>query len=294
MKKMGYIAIFLSVTIWSMAFVSSKIVLEVMPPLLIVFYRYCFAVVFFAILLRIKGKNFKVERQDIPLFLSSALIGISMYFVFELAGLQRLQASTTTLILSLIPLFIILVNRVTKTEMLNNTKRFAAIGSIAGVILVVGADVGNVDLLGYVFMFGAVLSWVVFSFQTSRLTKKYDETKIAAVHAVITLVSFVPSLFIYEVDYSIITMKHWMHVGFLGIISSAIGFALYNYALKEIGGTVSSLVINFIPVITLGFGYLVLGETMGWMQIVGGLMIMGFMAMTMLDDFNEVIRREYE
>jgi len=293
MKKLGYISIFLSVTIWSLAFVSSKVVLEVMPPMSIVFFRYIFANIFFIILMTIRKQSFRVERKDIPLFLSSALIGITLYFVFELAGLQRLQASTSTLILALIPLVIIFVNRFTKTEKLSNTKRLAVVGSIIGVGMVVGSETSGNDLLGYLLMFGAVLAWVVFSFQTSKLTQKYDETKIAAVHSLVALVSFTPLFLMEDVDYTIIEPIHWMNIMFLGVISSAIGFALYNFALKTIGGTVSSLVINFIPVITLGFGYIFLNETMTLIQIAGGVLIMGFMTLTILDDFNVVIRKEH-
>lgn len=292
MKKLGYIAIFLSVTIWSLAFVSSKIVLDVFPPMVLVFYRYVFANIFFLGLMLARKQSFRVDKKDIPLFLSSGLIGITFYFIFELAGLQRLQASTSTLILALIPLVIIFVNMFTKTESLSRNKKIAVVGSIIGVGMVVGSDTSGNNLLGYLYMFGAVLSWVVFSFQTTKLTKKYDETKIAAVHAIVALISFTPAMFIYDVDYSKVESIHWLNILFLGIISSAIGFALYNYALKAIGGTVSSLVINFIPVITLGFGYIFLGETMTTIQLLGGLLIVGFMALTVLDDFNFVLRKE--
>ena len=292
MKKLGYIAIFLSVTIWSMAFVSSKIVLEVMPPTVIVFYRYVFANLFFLGILILRKQNLKIDLKDLPLFMSSALIGITLYFVFELAGLQRLQASTSTLILALIPLVIIFVNRFTKTETLSRNKKLAVIGSIIGVALVVGSDGGEDNWLGYILMFGAVLSWVVFSFQTTRLTQKYDETKIATVHAIITLISFIPFMFFQDVDYSQVEAIHWLNIMFLGIVASAVGFVLYNYALRTIGGTVSSLVINFMPVITLVFGYFVLGETMTVTQLIGGFLIVAFMALTVIDDFNFVVRKE--
>lgn len=293
MKKLGYIAVFLSVSIWSMAFVSSKILLEVMSPMSIVFLRYLFASVFFIGIMIKSKRSFKVQREDISLFLSSALIGIVLYFIAELAGLERLKASTATLILALIPLVIILVNRFTKTEKLSNTKRLAVVGSIFGVAMVVGGESGTNDYIGFLYMGVAVFSWVVFSFQTTVLTHKYDETKVAAIQAFITLVAFLPFFLFEEVDFSSVELLHWSHLIFLGIVSSAIGFILYNYALKTIGGTVSSLVINFMPVITLGFGYIFLGETMTWIQMLGGLIIIGLMGLTIVDDV-QVVVREHE
>lgn len=292
MKKLGYISIFLSVTIWSMAFVSSKIVLEVLPPMAIVFFRYVFANIFFLGLMIYKKQNFRIDKKDIPIFLSSSIIGIVVYFVAELAGLQRLQASTSTLILALIPLVIIFVNRFTKTEKLSTTKKVAVFGSIVGVALVVGGESGQNDYIGYFFMFIAVLCWVVFSFQTTKLTHKYDETKVAAIQALITLISFTPFIFVQDIDFAKVEFIHWANILFLGVIASAIGFVLYNTALRTIGGTVSSLVINFMPVITLGFGFIFLGETMSITQLFGGVLIMGFMAVTMMDDFNFVLRKE--
>ncbi len=295
MKKIGYIAVLLSVTIWSMAFVSSKILLEVLSPISIVFLRYFMASVFFVIVMVIRRKSFKISIKDIPLFMGSAGIGIVVYFLAELEGLKRLQASTATLILALIPLALIIVNRFTKTEKLSNTKKFASVGSIIGVAMVVGGDPTAGNFMGYLFMGIAVLSWVVYSFTTTTLTHRYDETKVTAYGAYITTLCFLPFFLSGDVDFTLVKTEHWMHLFFLGIVSSAIGFGLYNFALKEIGGTASSLAINFIPIITLVFGYIFLGETMNWVQLIGGFLIVVLMGFTIVDDVEKtLVVREHE
>ncbi len=295
MRRIGYIAVLLSVTIWSMAFVSSKILLEVLAPVSIVFLRYLLASIFFVVFMVVRKKSFKISRRDIPLFLGSAGIGIVVYFVAELEGLKRLQASTATLILALIPLAIIFVNRFTKTERLSNTKKFAGGGSIIGVAMVVGGDPTTGNLMGYLFMVIAVFSWVIYSYTTTALTRRYDEIKVTAYGAFITTFCFLPFFLTGNVDFSQVHILHWMHLLFLGVISSAIGFGLYNFALKEIGGTASSLAINLIPIITLGFGYAFLGETMNWIQLLGGLLIVILMGLTILDDVDKpVVVREHE
>jgi drug/metabolite transporter (DMT)-like permease len=118
----------------------------------------------------------------------------------------------------------------------------------------------------------------------------FDETKVAAIQGFITLIAFLPFFLFETPDYQSLTLVHWSHLVFLGVVSSGVAFILYNYALKTIGGTVSSLGINFIPVFTLFFGFIFLGETMNWIQILGGLLIIILMGFTIVEDNQEVIR----
>lgn len=284
MRKFGYIAIFITAILWGISFISTKILLEIMVPSQIIFMRYFIANFAFVAIMITRKISFKVEKKDWWLFLATTFFGIVLYLIFEARGLERLNATTATLILSLIPIFIMFLNRFTKADQLTNRKRLAVIGSVIGVYLVVQGESGTNEFMGYIYMFLCVISWVFYTIYTNKLTEKYNEIKVAAVQSYIGSFFFLPVVFSNSFDLTVLDSIHWLHITFLGLACSAGAFTLYVYAVKVIGNTISSLVINFIPLVTLVAGYIFLGETLTTIQLVGGTIILSVMALAISDD----------
>lgn len=59
----------------------------------------------------------------------------------------------------------------------------------------------------------------------------------------------------------------------IGMGSAGTGYLIYVRGVKYLGPTISSLFSNFLPVIPTFFGWLILGQSLGVMQIAGGLIV---------------------
>lgn len=55
--------------------------------------------------------------------------------------------------------------------------------------------------------------------------------------------------------------------------SAGTGYLIYVRGVKYPGPTISSLFSNFLPVTSTFFGWLILGQSLGVMQIAGGLIV---------------------
>lgn len=97
--------------------------------------------------------------------------------------------------------------------------------------------------------------------------------------ALITIIlSFVPIISILiervffktELSVSIIA---WLVVCVIGMGSAGTGYLIYVRGVKYLGPTISSLFSNFLPVTSTFFGWLILGQSLGVMQIAGGLIV---------------------
>lgn len=292
MKKYGYLAIIFTMIVWGLSYISIKIALEVFTPIALVFFRYVFASIFFVLFMVIRKENFRFELKDLPLFFLSSFIGVVLYFYFESMGLKYLTASTSSIILSLVPLVIMISNYVFYKEMLNKIKIFTIFSSIIGIYLIVVADTnGKNSFYGYIFMILAVVFWAVFSETTSRLTKKYNELKVAAIQAYIALILYLPFIFLQDINYELVKTDHWLHVILLGVVASAISFILYVFAMKIIGTTESGLFVNFIPIVTIIFGILILKEVLTAKQVIGTFIIIGSMSFMIIFDLFEEKRK---
>lgn len=60
---------------------------------------------------------------------------------------------------------------------------------------------------------------------------------------------------------------------YLGLGSAGMGYLILVRGLKVLGPTISAMFSNFLPVTATFFGWLFLGESIGAVQIVGGVIV---------------------
>jgi drug/metabolite transporter (DMT)-like permease len=61
------------------------------------------------------------------------------------------------------------------------------------------------------------------------------------------------------------------NAAYLGIFGSAIGYWLYVIVLEHLGPGRSSVFINLIPVVSVAASFVILGERLSALQIIGGI-----------------------
>jgi drug/metabolite transporter (DMT)-like permease len=92
-----HLAILCTVVFWGMSFASNKVILNAgVPPMTLAFLRYFIATGVLLPILKRREPGFVINRSVRRPLVISSVIGISLYFFFELNGIQR----TDMLILS--------------------------------------------------------------------------------------------------------------------------------------------------------------------------------------------------
>jgi drug/metabolite transporter (DMT)-like permease len=149
-----------------------------------------------------------------------------------------------------------------------------ALISIAGVWLVAGVSLAlSGSVLGYMFMAGAALCWVAYSFLTRPLFRGRSRIYIVYWQSVFGFIGFVP--------FSVLEFSRWgrpgltviLHVAFLGICCSALGYWFYVRGLEALGMGVTATFINLIPVVTVIGGFFILGERLTPLQWLGAALV---------------------
>ena len=132
------------------------------------------------------------------------------------------------------------------------------------------------SIIGYLMMFGAVISWIIYSIANKPLFERYDQGVITFYQSLIGLIFFLPFM-PFETNQwdKIFTVDIFLHVFFLAAFASALGFYLYLKGLDYLGISESSIYINLIPVVTVIISFFWLGETLSVMQLVGGGLVIG-------------------
>lgn len=270
------------------------------------FLRFALAAVFFLALLalmRIRRRDGVVRRErleprDLPWLIGSGLAGDTLYFCFENNGVALITASEAALITGAIPVLSMAAEWVERRirwrknsagEPVSGGARrwIGALLSVAGVWFIADTALapagGGVQssAMGYLFMAGAAVSWVVYSFLTRPLFKRHSQFFIVFWQTLFGLAGFIPFTLAEIPQWGTPDVAVIAHIAFLGLFCSAFGYWLYNYALEILDVSVSSVFINLIPVVTVIAGYCMLGDRLAPMQWAGAVLVIAGVSLAM-------------
>jgi len=277
-KKVGLIAMLITALVWSVSFINIKVAVAVVPPMTLGLLRFIIASLILIVMVKVKKVDLHVDKKDrLNIFLAGA-IGITLYFYFENNGIKYTSASASSLIIATVPVFSVIADALLYKIKITRKVFMSIITSLTGVLLIVGFNleelVASGYAKGYVMMFGAVGSWILYMIVTKPLFDRYSQLHLLFYQAVIGMICFVPFSIMEGFNYSLLTANVMMHIAILGVFASAIGFYTYLIALDVLGMSVSSVFLNLLPLLTVIFSMFYLKETMTLTQIFGGGLIL--------------------
>ncbi|HOJ99148.1 MAG TPA: DMT family transporter [Termitinemataceae bacterium] len=284
----GLIKINGAVMFWGVSFVSIKIAVAVIPPMTLGALRFALALLFLYGIKKWKAPEEKLQKGDGPYLVGAGLVGVTAYFFFENHGVALIPASEASIIVAAIPVFSMLAEQIAsalfsqKTKPLHLLQWFGAALSMLGVWCITLPSLsgametpGMSDPRGYLFMLGAVVSWVLYAFLTRPLFSRHSNIFIVFWQSLFGFLGFLPFTLSEQAQWSSIPALVWAHVGYLGIFCSALGYLFYVEGLETLGVGTSSVFINLIPVVTLGTAFISLGERLTPIQLVGTALVLG-------------------
>lgn len=277
---LGAICLSLAASMWGGMYVVSKYVLDFIPPLTLVWLRYIIAFVFlFAILKTVQFKS----KQHVPItkreWFLIVWIGFIGYFVsiaLQFIGTNLSDAHTGALITSATPAFIVIFAWFVLKEELTIRKVMAMILATVGVIIVIGLDtnVGS-NFTGSVILVGAAITWALLSVYVKVASKRLSSLTITTYAVLFALIFTTPAMLwelqssdVYYQDILII-----LGVIYLGVVSTAGAFFLWNKGMELMDAGIGSLFFFFQPIVGSFLGWALLKEELGVNFFVGGVFI---------------------
>ena len=116
-----------------------------------------------------------VERKDWPAILVLSLVGHGLYQVLFLGGVARTSVANSSLIFGLTPVTVSLLGAWLGHERPGWTRWAGTALSLFGIYLVVAhAEQGTSSLTGDLLIFGAMLSWAIYTVGTRPLLERYS------------------------------------------------------------------------------------------------------------------------
>ncbi|OCA90081.1 DMT family transporter [Pradoshia sp. D12] len=277
---LGAVCLSLAASLWGGMYVVSKYVLDFIPPLTLVWLRYVVAfVVLYAILKTIQVKSKTRETIQMKDWLLLGWIGFIGYFVsiaFQFIGTKLSDAHTGSLITSATPAFMVVFATLILKEKLTGRKVISVILASIGVTIVIGWDTKAGDyFLGSMILVGAAITWALLSVYVKIASARFTSLTITT-YAVMFALVFTTPVMIWELqsnaaDYDSALVI--MGVIYLGVVSTAGAFFLWNKGLEMMDAGIGSLFFFFQPLVGSFLGWLILNEKLGINFFVGAILI---------------------
>ena len=252
-------------------------------PFSVMFLRYSFALpVLFVWMWYREGNTIPKQEDWKPLFLM-AFTSVFLYQIGYMFGMQRTAASDASLVIGFNPVFVAILSIWFLSHRMNSGGILGICLSFSGILLIFLASPNvqipfNERITGNgMIMFGAfVYAIYVISMRRYVLERGDNQLSSLALIAWVSLIGwlfFIP-LVIYEAPWDRTwTNDEWFLIVYLGVLSTAVAYVFFAIGIDVIGANRASSFVNVVPVFGILSSWFLLGEELGWIQLVSLILI---------------------
>ncbi len=297
-KPSVYFYAFFAMLFWGFSFVWTKVVLDYLNPVSVIFFRLVVSSLLLFLFITIMRRREPIRRSDIKWFLLSAFFEPFLYFTGENYGVMLSTATISAVMIALIPVLTPVVAFVVLREKIGPWNIAGIFISFLGVLVMVTGNGMRLEVepMGLLFLGMAVIAGLFSSVLMGRLAKTYSSLTIITYQNIIGIFYFLP-LFIFldkdnlnEVTFNFELVSSLI---MLAVFASSFAFIFYVNAIRKIGVSRTNIFTNLIPVITAIVSFFWIGETFTTEKIAGiALVISGvFMAQVNMRRIRDLWRK---
>ncbi len=217
-------------------------------------------------------------KKEIPLLvLSGVAMGFNWILLFE--AYKYTTVSVATLSYYFAPVIVTLACPLLFKEKMGLKQWLCFIMSTLGIVLITGIgdlSQGTSHIKGILFGLGAasLYATVILLNKFMKSVDGIHRTFLQFLAAIVVLVPYV--LLTDGVNLHTLNAKGWAFLLIVGLVHTGITYCLYFSSLKELPGQKAAILSYIDPLVAVLVSVVVLKETMTVMQIIGGLLILGF------------------
>lgn len=267
-----------AVVVWGVSFIATKIALEELAPLTIIFLRLVLAVILLFVLAISSNKKFNLNLKILGNIFVLALIAVFHLWI-QVTGMQYTTAANTGWIIGTAPIFMAIVGFAAFKESLTPTRIFGILLAFSGLLMLISkGDLSSIDFLsnkGDFLILASAFTWSIYSAVNKKISLNYSP--LLTILFLFLLMAVIISPFTINAG-SIrsvvhLSMKGWGVILFLGIFCSGIAYVLWAQSLKEMDSIRVGAFLYLEPFVTVVAAWLLLKEQITLLMIISGLII---------------------
>ncbi len=273
-STLGLVCLATTIVLWGSAYVAIRVALDGFSVAGLTAGRVVVSGLVLAVVAPFVGVR-RPARRDLPRLVLCGIVGVTGYQVLLNAGQRTVPAGTTSLLINTAPLFAALLAWLLLRDHPGG-RRWAgiAIGFVGAAVMALGEGDG-LRLSGNALLIViAALCFALFIVLQKPLLRRYSGIEVtcyAMWAGTLVALPFVPAL---AGDLPSAGTGPVLAVLFLGIATSAIGFATWAYALSRFDVATTANALYLLPIVAVSAGWLILGEQPHPIALVGGAVVL--------------------
>ena len=271
----------LMAVIWGANFAVVKQALSEILPLSFNALRFSLASVFLFFALKFSEGGFLLDRKDLKGMLVLGVIGHTAYQLLFIMGISRTTASLSALMLATSPLFVAVLNLLTRVEKPSRRVFLGMFLSLAGVFMLVGGsspDLASAQthVIGAALVLAGSACWAAYTLLSKPYLVRYSPLRLTATTLVLGTILLdllaVPSILAQE--WQAITFGGWVGLLYSFGFALVLGYVIWDIGVHRIGPGRTAVYQNLIPVVATAVSYFWLQEMIGVQEIIGAAMVL--------------------
>lgn len=281
-KLLIYAEALFAVIVWGASFVATKVALQDISPVTIVWLRFLMGVAILGMAVGLRRQFRLPEKKEWPYFALLGFLGITFHQWLQSNGLQTSEAGTTAWIVSTTPVFMALLGWFLLRERLGWIKNLGILLAFMGVLVVVSKGdldsitVGRFGAPGDVLILISAVNWSVFS-ALSRRGLRAHPASLMMFYVMSFGWLFTSGLFVLTgglAEIGNLSLNGWLGVAFLGIFCSGLAYIAWYDALKALTTAQTGVFLYIEPLVAVVVAFFVLGEPISAASLAGGAVIL--------------------
>lgn len=227
----------------------------------------------------------RIRLRDLYRFALLGLIGIAGSNFTYYFTIRETNVATAILMQYLAPVFVLLYAAFTREEELTFVKITAGVVSLAGCFLAIaGKDLSifQISNIGLLSGFASALCWGFTNIWLRHLLKDYKVWTVliyAFLSASVFWLFVNPPWNLVEAHYS---SGQWGTFFLFAVISILIPHSLYFSGMRHLTASRGIITATFEPIVAIGSAYIILGEALSPIQLLGAVLVIAAIALLQL------------
>ena len=272
----AYLALTTAAIVWGGSIVAQKVALGPFSPVEVSVIRGLGALAILIPLWWGRESSTGFSFRDIGVF-SVLGLGVLGNHLLVLYGLKFIGAGTAGIIIGASPAITAFLSAVILHDLSFRAVWFGCAVSFAGVVLVSGAggeaEVGNNPLLGGILVVLALVSWSFYTIGSRQVMERFSPLTVNWTTLLISILFQIPLLWtdqkVMVTGIEAVPLSGWLALIYVIVFATALGQQAWLYGVERVGPSRAGIFVNVIPVSALVFSLIILGEPIGFRELVG-------------------------
>jgi drug/metabolite transporter (DMT)-like permease len=217
----------------------------------------------------------ELARRDVAIALGLGAVGYAAQAGLFFSALERIDASLLSLLLYTFPAMVAVTAIVLGRERADAIRFGAlALASVGLVLVLANARAGALDTVGAALALGAAVVYTTYILVSQGIAGRIGPTLLSALvcsGAAVTLSA--GSALLGDLRPGEVSAAGWGWLAGIALVSTVAAVSLFFAGLKRVGPTTASILSTVEPVVTVLLAFLVFGELLGGLQLLGGALV---------------------